>query len=476
VAFRPRQSFVPLIPLVRRGGAGDPLAMRITTSEAPENRRGEFVLYWAQTARRLSGNRALELAISEGNRRRLPVVVYESLRTDYRSANDRIHTFVLEGVARNIADAKARGLRYGFFLPHSVDEARGRLREIASRAAVVVTDEFPAFIAREQTERFIARCPVRVLLVDGNGIVPMRAFSKEQYSAKFFRDRAHRLFADFSSAVPEIDPLVSPFEGDLGFSGWDGSDPAEQVALCEIDHSVPTVRAGGGRHEALRLLERFVSERLDGYAAGAGREASRTSELSPYLHFGWISIEEVASRVLLSGAPAEDIDAFLEQAVIRRELSFNFCFYRRDHDSLSALPDWAMVSLDRHRRDRRHPSYSREELERGETGDEVWNLAQQGLLQLGTIHNYLRMLWGKKIIEWSATPEEAHALMVDLHDRYAIDGRDPNTHAGILWCFGKHDRPWAPERPVFGNIRYMSSEQTKKKVDLEGYRRVVLGQ
>ena len=156
----------------------------------------------------------------------------------------------------------------------------------------------------------------------------------------------------------------------------------------------------------------------------------------------------------------------LPSGSIRRELSFNLCFYNRNYNSLAALPNWAKQTLDKHRNDRRHPVYSYEELERAETHDDVWNLAQRQLIGTGVIHNYLRMLWGKKIIEWSETPEEAHAAMVRLHDVYALDGRDPNTHAGILWCFGKHDRPWAPERPIFGTIRWMSSEQTRRKMKL----------
>jgi deoxyribodipyrimidine photo-lyase len=177
--------------------------------------------------------------------------------------------------------------------------------------------------------------------------------------------------------------------------------------------------------------------------------------------------------VLFSDAPSEDIDAFLEEAVIRRELSFNLCHFRPDHDSLSVLPAWAARTLDAHRNDRRKPIYDYEQMERGETGDDVWNLAQRALVETGRMHNYLRMLWGKRIIEWTTTPEEAHRVMLLLHERWALDGRDPNTHAGVLWCFGKHDRPWAPERPIFGMVRYMSSESTRKKVDLRGYERKI---
>lgn len=472
--FQPRQSFLRFRKHLENARGVDLDRLRVTANGV-EKKGGEFVLYWAQSARRLESNAALNFAISEANRRKLPVVVYESLRPDYPAANDRIHSFALQGVADNIRSAKTRGLRYAFFLPRRREEARGMLRGLAARSALTVTDEFPTFILRDQTERFARGANFPLAIYDGNGLLPMRAFEKEQYSARFLRDRTHRMLEDFWRDIEPAKPLSRPFEGELPFEAWDGSDPSAAAAGCDIDHSVSPVSASGGRAEGLRVLERFVTERLSGYAARRTREVNRSSELSPYLHFGFVSIHEVAHRVLFSDCPTIDIDAFLEEAVVRRELSFNFCHFRRDHDSLQSLPDWARATLAKHAGDRRHPAYSLEEMETASTGDEVWNLSQRGLLTLGTIHNYLRMLWGKRIIEWSETPEDAHRVMMYLHDKYAIDGRDPNTHAGVLWCFGKHDRPWAPERPVFGSIRYMSSEATRRKVDLAAYAEKIAG-
>jgi deoxyribodipyrimidine photo-lyase len=457
---------------LERGGARGILRDRVTRLGGPDNPKGEFVLYWAQSARRVHSNLALDFAIHEANELGLPVVVYESLRPDYREANDRIHSFILEGVAANHRDAEARGLRYHFFLPRTRDEARGALRRLSAQARLIVTDDYPTFVVREQTASFAPRSKCPVTVVDNNGILPMRAFDKEQYAAKFLRDRAFRMFEERWGDPPGIEPEVDAFDGDLDLSAYDGADPRAAARSCDVDHDVHPVPDIGGRDEALRKLERFVSERLEGYDKGRNREAERTSELSPYMHFGFVSVHEVARRVLLSGAPGEDIDAFLEQLIIRRELSFNMCHFNPEHESLDCLPDWAKRTLADHAGDRRSPTYSAEQLERAETDDEVWNLAQRGLVETGTIHNYLRMLWGKCLIEWSTDPADAHAFMVQMHDRYAIDGRDPNTHAGILWCFGKHDRPWF-ERPIFGQIRYMSSNSTKKKVDLEAYRRKI---
>jgi hypothetical protein len=301
---------------------------------------------------------------------------------DEPGLSPRIEAFLREGATRTAAEA-------------DVDYRFEPDREVIAQARFIVTDEFPT----------LPIPPHATHLVDGNGLLPMRAIPKEQYSAKFFRDKAHKLFEQFWA--PSGKPRWTP----------------------------PAVLRGTG--------------------------------ISPQLHFGHLGIREIVDAVLQSDAGDEDIDGFLEQAVIRRELSFNLCFYNPRYDSLDALPEWAKKTLDAHRRDRRKPCYSPEQLEAADTHDEVFNLAQRQLVACGVIHNYLRMLWGKKIIEWSETPEEAHRTMVDLHARYALDGRDPNTHAGILWCFGKHDRPWAPERPIFGMIRWMSSEQTAKKVRLK---------
>ncbi|HEX8617538.1 MAG TPA: hypothetical protein VF911_08130 [Thermoanaerobaculia bacterium] len=360
--------------------APDPFALRVT-EVAAGNPKGEYVLYHARATRRARNNLALEYAKTLGKR----VVMAEWL--DEPHLSPRIEAFLRKAAERTAREADVEYL----FEPG---------RDVIARAKFVVTDEFPTLRTPQSATH----------LVDGNGILPMRAFAKEQYSAKFFRDKAHKLLEQFWLRT---------------------SAPRDTLDL----HGYASRRDGTG--------------------------------ISAAVHFGHLGVHEVVAAALESDAPDEDVDAFLEQAIIRRELSFNMCFYNARYDSLEALPDWAKRTLDKHRGDRRKPSYTYEELERAETHDEVWNLSQQQLVRCGTIHNYLRMLWGKKIIEWSETPEDAHRAMVKLHDVYALDGRDPNTHAGVLWCFGKHDRPWAPERPIFGSIRWMSSDMTRKKVRLK---------
>ena len=382
----------------------DIYAKRVTRGAGQENGRGKFVLYWMQSARRLSKNIALNYAIEKADAAGVPVVVYES---PYPCSEKRIQSFVLDGMRDNAADAERAGIRY------VVDEPDLR------RARLIVTDEFPTRVMREQTSRLMQESPVAVHAVDGNGIFPMRAFAKEQYSAKVLRDRARKMF----------DEYWSPIEG-----------------------------SSISNRRGLRVLHSI---------------AGRNSGLSPYLHFGHIGIHEVVEHVLDSAMNDDDANGFLEQAIVRRELSFNFCFYRDDYDSLSALPDWAKRTIDKHRHDRRSPQYTSGELERAATHDDVWNLAQRQLLACGTMHGYLRMLWGKKIMEWSESPEEALATMIRLFDEYSLDGRDPNTYAGVLWCLGKHDRAWFPERPIFGVLRYMSSDSTRRKVRLADVERVV---
>lgn len=463
------RSFRRFERLVVEGGVPDRFALRVQRHGAI-NPHGEFVVYWMQAARRVEANMALELAARQADVLGLPLLIYESLRPDYPSANVRLHTFVLDGVRERSAAARANGLRYAFFLPRTKTEARGKLYELLARAACLVTDEYPVWMIREHNVRICSRAPAQVILVDHNGVLPMRAMPGEQYAAKHFRDRAHRMFEEFWPVPLAVPRCRRAWDGELPFDPWSGDDAVAAARSCEIDQSVPPVGFSGTRVEGLGRLRTFIHERLAGYDAHRNRESFRTSELSPWIHFGVLGAQEIANEVLRADAPWEDKDAFLEELVIRRELAFNFCFFNSRHDSVDALPSWAAATLARHADDRREPLYPAETLERAETHDEVWNLSQRGLLVMGTVQTYLRMLWGKKILEWSPDAASAHRVMIDLHEKWALDGRDPNTYANVLWCLGKHDRPWAPERPIFGSIRYMSSASTMKKVDLSAWR------
>jgi deoxyribodipyrimidine photo-lyase len=341
--------------------------------------------------------------------------------------------------------------------------------------------------------------PVRFERVDGNGLLPMRLAGQAFPTAYAFRRYVQRTLPAHIGAGPAAAPLDAP-DGLRGASvskrtlaRWPMADLEALGApgglrRLPIDHGVTTVDTCGGPEAAHSALDRFLAEGLARYGEKRNDVTEDvTSRLSPYLHFGHISSHEVVARVLQrdgwlgdltrtpngaregwwgASAPAE---AFLDQAVTWRELGFNACALRPDHARYESLPAWARATLDLHAADEREHVYDLDAFERGATHDPLWNAAQGELVRDGRIHNYLRMLWGKKILEWTATPQDALAVMIELNDKYALDGRDPNSYSGIFWTLGRYDRPWGPERPVFGTIRFMSSANTARKMKVDGY-------
>ena len=467
-------------------------------NDRPIAARGEYVLYWMQATRRLRRNHALDHALREARRLGRPLVVYEGLRLDYPWASARLHRFVLEGMRANQAAAERLGLAYWPYVERKPGEGRGLLAGLAVRAALVVTDDFPCFIVPDQSAALAARATVAVVAVDGNSIVPVSRLGPVVSAAAHLRPRIHRAFAEAwehrASDRPRLArdraPLAPPFEpADLG-------DLDALVAELPLDRSVTAVASTpGGEPAARRRLADFVAHRLRGVAERRSHPAppaeGHQSGLGPYLHFGHIGIDEVVEAVLASTgdwSPAvldahavgrregffcrdADANAFLDEAITWRDLGLHWHWTRRrDTASLErALPAWARATLGAHAGDARAFVYSREEWEAGRTHDPLWNAAQRELVATGAIHNYMRMLWGKKVLEWSRTPEEAYATLEHLNNKYALDGRDPNSYTGILWCFGLFDRPWAPARPVYGSVRYMSSENTARKFKLGPY-------
>ncbi|MDX1388021.1 MAG: deoxyribodipyrimidine photolyase, partial [Acidobacteriota bacterium] len=279
-----------------------------------------------------------------------------------------------------------------------------------------------------------------------------------------------------------------------GLAKWPRADVEDletggAIARLPIDHDVGPVPVRGGERTAVRALRRFVRDRLERYAADRNEpEEDGTSGLSPWLHFGHVSAHQVFAEVVKHegwgppdlGAAAtgkrsgwwgvsEPAEGFLDQLVTWRELGFNFCCRRDDYEDYDSLPDWARGTLAEHLRDPRPHVYPAAELEQARTHDPLWNAAQTQLVREGRLHNYLRMLWGKKILEWSETPRKALDVMIELNNRYALDGRDPNSYSGIFWVLGRYDRPWGPERPIFGKIRYMSSANTARKLRVRDY-------
>jgi deoxyribodipyrimidine photo-lyase len=376
---------------------------------APVRGGARHVLYWMRWNRRLDANHAYAFASATAKRLRLPLVVFES--EDVGSGRQR--EFVRAG-------SVGGGTVFG---------PRAELGKWVADAAAVVTDDWPE--ALDPLPSF----DCEAYAVDASCVVPASAIPDRAYAARSIRPKIHRELPRFLKPLPRVKARVSK-----------------------------------GRAEGLRVLRRFLEERLHRYAAEKNEpSAHATSELSAYLHFGYVSSLEVALAVWEYAAEHKLIaDEFLEELIVRRELAFNFARTARRVDSLDELPAWARATLDKHRSDRRDPVYTPRQFEEAATYDSLWNATQRELVRRGRIHGYYRMYWGKKILEWSATPEEALATMIDLHDRYAIDGRDPNTYTNILWCFGLHDRPW-PERAVYGTVRSMSRAGMERKTDVAAY-------
>lgn len=444
-------------------------------NDAPVRTSGaEYVLYWCQMNRRVPANHALLYAVEKANELGLPVLVYEGLTYSYPYASDRVQTFVVANVPETQEALDALGIGYCFYLRQRPEDPNDVVYQLAARAALVVTDDFPTFIASWHNSSVPGKLGLAYHAVDSSCIIPMNRFEKREWAAYSMRPKVKRMLADHLVPAPPPRPVHR----------WSGPRPqwhtevrpenvAALVAGCAIDHSVPpSIAFAGGRAAAERSLQRFLVDRLSRYARDKNSPSNHaTSELSPYLHFGMISSLEVALAVEGYAAEHKLMAAeFLEELIVRRELAFNFARFTSNYDQLECLPDWALKTLAKHAGDRRDSVYTEEQFLQAQTHDALWNACQQELRLRGKIHGYYRMYWGKKIIEWSATHADALRTMIKCHDIYALDGRDPNTYTGILWCFGLHDRPWQ-ERGVFGMIRFMSLDGMKRKTDVDSYLR-----
>lgn len=474
-------------------------ARLLRLNDKPIDQTGDFVLYWMQAARRLSHNHSLDYAIKCANELDKPLVIYEGLRLDYPWASARFHQFIIEGMADNARSAKRLGFTYWPFVETPKQPSRGLLHRIVARAALVLTDDFPCFIIPGQSRAVAANTERAVIAVDSNSVVPLRLLGAAPYAAAHLRPRIHKAFAeafDRRSAPKPKPPKRDASPIQPGFELATLGDVAALVASLPVDQKVPAVPGRPGGTSAARVqLKRFLKKGLPIYAEHRSEpmppSALHGSGLSPYLHFGHVSIEEVVDAVLeATGGYARsrlhlevagkregffgsdaNANSFLDEALTWRDVGYVWHLHRReDTRSLqAALPAWAFATLHMHSSDRREFTYDLAAWESASTHDPLWNAAQRELVAQGAIHNYLRMLWGKKVIEWSATPEEAYRTLVHLNNKYALDGRNPNSYTGILWCFGLFDRPWAPQRRVLGQIRYMSSANTAKKFKLGPY-------
>lgn len=462
------------------------------------NPSGDFVLYWMIASRRPSWNFALDRAIDWAEDLGKPLVVLEPLFCDYPRACDRFHRFVIEGMQQTRKALMGLPVTYYPFLEERPKASRGLLEALAAKACLVVTDDAPFFLFPDLLKAAPKRIPVLLECVDGNGILPMRAADRAFSSAYAFRRFLQKTLPDHLLARPSADPfaghILPPLQGlsQEILERWPPAFPlleTPDLRQFPIDHAIPPAPLCGGAGPAEATLDRFLSLRLQGYAVARNHpDLDAGSGISPYLHFGHLSPHRVLQGVLAkegwffdrlspraTGSRAGwwglggDAEAFLDQVITWRELGLNASLLLEGCDRFASLPTWAMETLMRHARDPRPVRYPLEVLASAETGDSLWNAAQRQLLLEGRIHNYLRMLWGKRILEWSPSPEGALATMLALNDTYALDGRDPNSISGIFWVLGRYDRPWGPERPIFGTVRFMSSRNAMKKLHLKAY-------
>ncbi len=475
-------------------------------NDAPVRNDGDFVLYWMIANRRTRWNFALQRAADHARALGKPLVVLEALRCDYRWASDRMHRFVLDGMIDNAADLADSPVLYHPYVEPRVGAGKGLLEAFGKFACLVVTDEFPCFFLPRMVEAAGRALTIRLESVDSNGLMPLRASERAYSTAYQFRRHIQKTLPQIVTDS-DFAPLENPLDPDDGPSlvpastlpkaileRWPATlemlGDASFLATLPIDHAVGPIADRGGSKSGREVLDRFLQDGLPRYQDERNQPEAKgvTSTLSSWLHFGHVSAHEVFDaltrqedwtpeklRLDRNGARegfwnmSPSADAWLDQLVTWRELGYNMGSQRDDYDRYDSLPDWAQRTLADHQGDPREATYSLEELARAETHDEVWNAAQNQLLREGRIHNYLRMVWGKKVLRWSPAPREALDILIELNNGYAVDGRNPNSYSGIFWTLGRYDRPFGPERPIIGKVRMMTSTNTKRKLRLGPY-------
>ncbi|NIR30932.1 MAG: deoxyribodipyrimidine photolyase [Gammaproteobacteria bacterium] len=439
-------------------------------NDAP-TRKGDYVLYWMQQSQRAECNHALEYAVRRANERGVTLLVVFGLVDDYPEANLRHYRFLLEGL-RDVQSALARrGIK--------MIVERGEPPEVALRharsAALVVCDRGYLRHQKAWRNRVAHEAGRSVVQVESDVVVPVDTVTnKAEYAARTIRPKIHRHLQRFLVAL-KTTPLGRDSLG-LRVPGLDLGDLDGVLARLTVDGSVTPVSAHfrGGTTEAKRLLRQFLAQRFSRYGINRNRpENDDVSHMSMYLHFGQISPLTIALEVQTAARGSRtDRESYLEELIVRRELAANFTNFTRDYDRFSSLPQWARRTLAEHQSDPREHRYTRRELEAAATHDPYWNAAMREMKHTGFMHNYMRMYWGKKILEWMDSPKRAYETALALNNKYFLDGRDPASYANVGWIFGLHDRPWF-ERPIYGKVRYMSGSGLERKCDIDGYVRKV---
>ncbi len=427
-----------------------------------QNPRGRYVLYWMQQSQRVPFNHALEYAVQTANDHNRPLMVVFCLTENYPEANWRHYTFMLEGLQDVQKQLTDRGIAFQIIIG---DPVRSVLKA-AEKAASLICDRGYLRHQRQWRLKVAHAAPCPVIQVESDVVVPVETASpKAEYAARTMRPKIQRMLPGYLVALrPE--KLKQPVP-DLA-----GPVDLETIGMhLKIDRSVRPVSSfiTGGHASAIKQLKSFLARRLPAYDRHRNHpQLDGSSMMSPFLHFGHISPLEMALAVQKTAGPREAKEALLEELIVRRELAVNYAFYYPDYDRYSSLPQWARRSLSEHRMDPRDPVYTPDQLEAAATHDPYWNAAMLEMKHTGYMHTYMRMYWGKKILQWQPEPEEAFHLTLKLNNKYFIDGRDPNSYAGVGWIYGLHDQAWK-ERSIFGKVRYMSRKGLERKFDMPGY-------
>ena len=473
------------------------LRRRVLTDALPDPAKA-YVLYWMTAYRRTTHNHALDRALELCRETGKPLLVLEGLRAGYRWASDRMHRFVIDGMRDDAAAFAAAGVAYHAYLEPEPGHGKGLLEALAADAVAVVTDDYPAFFLPRMLEAAADRLEdahVAFEAIDGNGLYPIRDTDRVFTMAHSFRRHLQKRLPRHLDGAPVAEPLAGYAYGRATLPSavaqrWPAAD-LERIDLgaFPIDHSVSEADERGGSRAASARLGQWLERRFSRYGDDRNHpDDTAASGLSAHLHWGhlspWAVFEAIVEREGWSPDQIADkphgkragwwnmgpaAEAFLDELVTWREIGFNMAALAPRFTEYESLPDWARKTLADHEGDERPYLYTPAQLEGAETHDEIWNAAQRELVQTGRMHNYLRMLWGKKILHWTRSPREALEMMVHLNNKYALDGRDPNSYSGIFWVLGRYDRAWGPERPVFGKIRYMTSASTRRKLRLTNY-------
>ena len=416
-----------------------------------------------QASQRADYNHALEYAIEQSNILKKPLLTTFCLVDDYPHANESQYRFLVEGLSEVDESLQKRGVGFTVNIGHPTKI----IPSLAEDASLVIVDRDYQRAQRNWRKKVADSIEGPLIQVESNVVVPIEKVSqKEEYSAGTIRPKISRLFDVYLKPLRKR--RVKHRYEDMGVDSIELTNIDDVVQRIRIkNRHLQEIRFKGGTKAARSWLKIFIRDNLGVFGTLRNDPAhDRLSNMSPYLHFGQISPLEIALEILATNSPGSE--TYLEELIVRRELSMNLVFYNNNYDNIECLPKWAKETLDLHALDPREHLYSYREFAQAETHDPYWNAAQKEMTKFGKMHGYMRMYWGKKILEWTDSPEEAYSTCITLNDKYELDGRDPNGYTGVAWCFGKHDRAWK-EREVFGKVRYMNDKGLRRKFDIEEY-------